>query len=62
VEELQDGQEEEDQELEGGDCSGYETVTAVDFGGEEPAPVVPSKRMRGPGKGAYLLLLTITPH
>lgn len=59
--ELQDSQEdsEEGQEVEGGNGSGEET--AVGSGGEEPAPVVPSKRMRGPGKGAYLLPFTVFP-
>jgi hypothetical protein len=53
-EELQDGLE--DEVVEGG--NGSEDETAVDSCSEEPAPVVPSKRMRGPGKGAYLLPLT----
>jgi hypothetical protein len=54
--------EEESQEVEGGNCSEDETVTAVDSGGEEPAPVVPSKCTHKPGKGAYLLLFTVPPY
>lgn len=69
-EELLDGQEDKGQEvdsLEGGDCTdgfGNESETAVDSGGDdakERAPVVPYKRMRGPGKGEYLLLLLMVP-
>lgn len=59
VDELED---DEELMMEGSNCSGDDSETAVDSGGEEPAPVVPSKRTRGPGKGAYLLLLMVPPY
>jgi hypothetical protein len=59
-----DGELLDSQEEEGDNGSGDELETAVDSGGEarERAPIVPSKCARGPGKGAYLLLLMVTSY
>lgn len=64
-EELLDGHgQEEGQEVEGGIFSGDNTVVdSGDEASEKPAlaPVVPSKRIHGSGKGVSLLLLPTEP-